>query len=328
VYNYGDGASHLLSAIISQATGRTTLDFAQEFLFGPLGITDVLWEGKGGLGFGGSGLRLTPRDMAKFGYLYLQEGTWDGERVISDDWVTRSTESHFSGHGYIAETESHIGGYGYHWWILPQTGVYYASGMYEQRVFVVPDLDVVVVFTANNRGRDITAGLMSHFIFPACSEARLQVYSKHGIAFEYPYGMLVEEMAFPGEEAISDSSGHVQFSFDYPFLEIVSVLWKTVDPTPELEAILAGFYATVEADGVEINEKGTIVRSMKDEYELAYQQFNLTEQGLQVRGVVGTWYSSELNRVYIFWHAIMAELVTQEDMLEKYQRHLESFVSD
>ncbi len=143
VLNYNSGISHLLSAIISQTTGEGTLNFAKEYLFEPIGITSViLWMSDSqGLRFGGWGLSLAPRDMAKLGLLYLQNGAWDGNQIIPTDYITASVESY-----YYWEPEA---GYGYHWWTAPELGCYFALGVGGQFVGVFPELDMVVVVTAN-----------------------------------------------------------------------------------------------------------------------------------------------------------------------------------
>ncbi|MFX0064121.1 MAG: serine hydrolase domain-containing protein [Candidatus Hermodarchaeota archaeon] len=158
---YSSGASHLLSAIIEQTTNYNTLEFANEFLFGPLGITDVdWWQDPQGIYYGGFGLYLRARDMAKFGYLYLNNGTWDSQQIVSADWVAKSTETAFlrgGGHGY-----------GYQWWTYPQLGIYYAIGLYDQSIFVVPDYNMVVVFTANiTSGSNPEHNLLFDYIIPA-----------------------------------------------------------------------------------------------------------------------------------------------------------------
>ncbi len=106
-FEYCNGASFLLSAIVQETTGMNALAFANEHLFGPLGIIDVQWlSNPQGITIGWSDLYLTPHDMAKIGYLYLNEGWWDGEQVVSADWVEASTREHISaktlqdGYGY------------------------------------------------------------------------------------------------------------------------------------------------------------------------------------------------------------------------------------
>jgi len=322
LYNYGDGASLLLSAIISEATGQTTLEFASEYLFDPLNITEVYWESKEDVYFAASGLHLTPRDMAKFGYLYLNNGTWDGKQIVSAAWVANSTEIHFRGPGYIAGNDAYIDGYGYQWWLMPQTGVYYAAGLYEQRIYVVPEKNLVMVFTANNRDVKITAGLMSRFIFPACTETLPEQYSKYGFSFNHPKGMTRREDGFK-EESASEVSGMVQFRFEYP-LEIVNVMWDTVASAPELVAVLEELIVWVERGGIEVNDRGSLFVSLKDGHEMVYQRFNVTEQGLPMTGIVGSWYCDKTARVYIFSYVTLPKFVIQQGLLAEFHRHLDS----
>ncbi len=80
-FNYSSGVSHLLAAIVQEATGTSALTFARTHLFEPLGISRVYWPSDPrGIIFGAGGLRLTPRDLGKFGQLYLQGGVWGGQR--------------------------------------------------------------------------------------------------------------------------------------------------------------------------------------------------------------------------------------------------------
>lgn len=139
---YNTGASHLLAAIVWKATGMSTLAFAEENLFGPLGIDHVSWyRDAAGWYRGGFDLILSTRSMAKFGYLYLNNGTWDGEQILSEEWVQDSIES------YTLLNQYH--GYGYQWHTDPEVGLYYAAGLYGQFIFVIPEHDIVVAFTSN-----------------------------------------------------------------------------------------------------------------------------------------------------------------------------------
>ncbi len=141
VLTYCTGASHLLSAIIQKTTGKTTLEFARKYLFDPLGISEAQWTyDHQNINHGGHGLSLTSRDMAKFGYLYLNNGTWNGKQILSTDWINKSSQTYNS-------FEDNVG-YGYQWWTSPQSNIYYASGLDGQRIYVVPENDMVVVFTA------------------------------------------------------------------------------------------------------------------------------------------------------------------------------------
>lgn len=151
VFNYNSGCSHLLAVILQEATGMPPLSFARQYLFEPLGITAVSWMRDGtGTNFGGGGLWLRPRDMAKFGQLYLQGGVWDGQQILPVDWV----EASISGPSY-----------GYQWWRLAGDA-YAALGYRGQRIVVYPDLDMVVVVTAD-QDSSTSQHLIDTFIVPA-----------------------------------------------------------------------------------------------------------------------------------------------------------------
>jgi len=146
VFKYCTACTHLLSAILSISTGMTARDFAQENLFGPLGISSDDWDWlttSYGYNKGGWAIYLTPRDMAKFGYLYLKHGEWDGNQIISSDWVRESTRRQ------IKLGDSQVEGYGYLWWVTNLQGhpAYYAAGHGGQYIYVLPTLDLVVVVT-------------------------------------------------------------------------------------------------------------------------------------------------------------------------------------
>jgi CubicO group peptidase (beta-lactamase class C family) len=138
-FKYCNPVPHLLSAIIQETTGLSTLAFAQEHLFGPLGISDVSWPSDPqGNNHGWGDLYLTPHDMAKLGYLYLNEGLWDDQRVLSASWVDAATS--IPGSVSLKDGEP---AYGYLWWLLPDS--YRADGRDGQMIHVFPEQDIVVV---------------------------------------------------------------------------------------------------------------------------------------------------------------------------------------
>ncbi|MFX0042482.1 MAG: serine hydrolase [Candidatus Hodarchaeota archaeon] len=150
-YRYNSGASHLLSAIIQQTTGKTTLEFAWEYLFEPLGFDehDIIWMADShGNAFGGIGLFLTPRNMAKLGQLYLSKGIWKGSRIISNQWIEISSRDHVEGiPGFIPLGA--LSGYGFQWWISEELNGYSAEGYEGKMIFVHPAKELVIVFTAD-----------------------------------------------------------------------------------------------------------------------------------------------------------------------------------
>jgi CubicO group peptidase (beta-lactamase class C family) len=176
-FQYNSAASHLLSAIITRSTGRCAQEFAAEHLFEPLGMAqpaanmrhtysqeEVFRNKAGGWpkdpqgnSIGGWGLVLKPRDMARFGYLYLNGGQWDGEQIIPQKWVEDSVSPHTPG-------------YGYQWWLRDVNGVFAFSavGQGGQHIFCVPQKDLVVVVASKlgSRWRDRWS-LLEEFVIPA-----------------------------------------------------------------------------------------------------------------------------------------------------------------
>jgi CubicO group peptidase (beta-lactamase class C family) len=176
-FEYCNGASFLLSAIIQETTGMSALEFANEHLFGPLGIIDVEWSfSPQGITIGWSDLHLTPHDIAKIGYLYLNEGRWDGEQVVSADWVKASTRKHIS-----AKTLQD--GYGYQWWV-DGSSIYMALGYSGQYIVVVPDKDMVVVFVSDLSENDfyVPQTLLNDFIIPAAKPLKPLPANPDGVA--------------------------------------------------------------------------------------------------------------------------------------------------
>ena len=148
VFTYNTSISHLLSIVLTKSTQTGTLDFAKQDLFEPLGMSSTYWhQGPQGYHIGGFGLGLSARDLAKFGFLYLNNGFWDGRSIVPEQWVKESTRPWMSaGHSLYGPMA-----YGYHWWITDVDGCfsYRAIGRRGQFIVVVPELDLVMVVTSN-----------------------------------------------------------------------------------------------------------------------------------------------------------------------------------
>ena len=179
---YNSGASHLLSAIIQRVSGMNTLDFAKQYLFEPLNIQNITWGyDPQGVYHGGGTMNMTSRDMLKIGYLYLNNGIWNGTQIFSSEWASRSS-SEYINLGTYDPSLSHAG-YGYQMWNIPSMGVYYAIGMYGQSIYIFPAYDLIVVFTATMydgvEPKDI---ILTEYIIPSIlddttqSDAVLQVF--------------------------------------------------------------------------------------------------------------------------------------------------------
>lgn len=144
-FNYDTGLTHLMSAVISETSGMATLEFARKYLFDPMGIKAGRWiRDPQGYNVGGSELELTPQDMAKFGYLYLQKGMWNGQQLVPREWVEGSLKNQVNGTSF----NNPVNEYGYWWWL--DKDYYFAWGWGGQYIIVNPKLDMVVVFTAIN----------------------------------------------------------------------------------------------------------------------------------------------------------------------------------
>ena len=164
-FNYCSGCSHVLSAVLQQTTDMNPRDFAEQYLFKPLGITNVRWDTDAeGIPIGGWGLQITPRDMAKLGYLYLHHGQWDGQQIVSAAWVENATRTH-------TETDGDLG-YGYQWWTHPSLAAYTALGRAGQTIFVVPELDLIIVTTAELDNHDPIFRLIEQYILPAVRDSQ------------------------------------------------------------------------------------------------------------------------------------------------------------
>lgn len=139
---YCSPAISLLSPILQQATGMSTLAFAQEYLFTPLGIHDVLWEtDPQGYNIGHGDLSLHPHDMAKLGLLFLQEGRWEDRQIVSRRWVQEARTAQ-------SETPGEEDPYGYGWWLTSDLeGVYRADGRNGQYIYILPSWNMILITT-------------------------------------------------------------------------------------------------------------------------------------------------------------------------------------
>ena len=144
---YSSGVTELFAEIIRKATGKQADADTAEHLFRPLGITRFYCKKTptGHPDMEGV-LYLTPRDLAKLGYLYLKDGVWDGRRILPEGWVASSTRRQSDPTGEDAAMK-----YGYQWWVLPGTTPAFAGiGYGGQLLVVVPSLELLAVFTGWN----------------------------------------------------------------------------------------------------------------------------------------------------------------------------------
>ncbi len=147
LFHYSTGASHVMSAVLTEATGMSTCEFAHRYLFEPLGIEAEFW-GVDPQGYftGGHSISMTAREIARLGQLFLNEGRWSGSQIIPGWWVAASTSPRIDiGNNYA--------GYGYYWWLnhIATYDMYSALGAGGQILHVIPELNLVMVTTHSFR---------------------------------------------------------------------------------------------------------------------------------------------------------------------------------
>jgi CubicO group peptidase (beta-lactamase class C family) len=178
-FAYSSGISLALGEIIHNVAKMPVDKFAAQNLFEPLGITDFYWSKyPGEIVQTGGGLFLRPRDMAKIGYLFLNEGRWQGKQIVSADWVKESTSNQVPAGQMPAAARAD--GYGYQWWLSSfdhegqSIASYSARGRGGQFILVAPSLQLVAVFTSppENELTFQPLDLMQRYILPAVMDKK------------------------------------------------------------------------------------------------------------------------------------------------------------
>lgn len=173
-FTYNTAATSAIGQAVENAIGMPLAEFANANLFYPMQITDAVWaRTPTGLPVGGSGLFLRARDLAKFGQLYLDNGAWQGQQLISADWIADTVVRRVD----ISSWASYSEAYGFQWWLddlsydFQPVETWVTSGYGGQYLFVIPSLDLVVAFTGHNYESGPGIGnlyrMMQEFILPA-----------------------------------------------------------------------------------------------------------------------------------------------------------------
>lgn len=175
-FNYNSGGMHLLSVILTKATGMPTSQYAQQVLFTPLGITSYKWEGlRDGYINGAAGLELTARDFAKLAVLWQQDGVWQSKRVLPAGWQSLAATSMQNPGRKLGGLA--LNGYGYGWWLTqsgnPGSPAQLAWGWGGQFALTIPDLEFTVITLADPQPSNVNQqegnimGLVYQQILPA-----------------------------------------------------------------------------------------------------------------------------------------------------------------
>jgi len=167
---YNSGASYMLSSIVKKVTGMTAHQYLKDRIYTPLNITGATWtENFEGVNMGASHLRMRTEDIAKFGQLYLQKGTWNGKQLISKEWVAAASSKQIENGKY---DNSWGYGYGYQFWLNPPGG-FRADGAFGQFSMVFPALDAVVAIASESVNTKTTMQIVWDILVPEMKEGKL-----------------------------------------------------------------------------------------------------------------------------------------------------------
>jgi CubicO group peptidase (beta-lactamase class C family) len=233
-FDYDSGTWHLLSAILAKKTGASTLDYARQRLFTPLGITDVAWRNDPqGITIGGYGLFMRPRDMAKIGYLHLHGGQWAGQQLLPAPWVDKF--QHASVDMRLGTTPSFR--YANGWWSIPDKNAHIAVGFLRQLIVVLPDVDMVAVVTGRGLYRfpplidRLTGAVKSESALPVDAVASARLAARiNDAATEKPYEV---GPASPLARVISGKS----YRFGMNAFGLKSLRLDLESPTPAYDSL-------------------------------------------------------------------------------------------
>ncbi len=171
-FKYNTPATFMLSAIVQKQTGQSVRDYLQPRLFEPLGIAPPVWNTNWqGISLGGYGLSVRTEDIARFGQLYLQNGKWNGQQLIPQDWVQLATSRQVSnGSNPKSDWDQ---GYGFQFWRC-RNNAYRGDGAFGQYCVVLPEQDAVIVITSGLKDMQGMMNLIWEKLLPAFELKRVK----------------------------------------------------------------------------------------------------------------------------------------------------------
>ena len=299
---YNSAATYMLSAIIQKVTGGTLLEYLTPRLFEPLGITNPEWDSDpDGINIGGWGLNVRTKDIASLGQLYLQKGTWNGERLISEAWVEEATSLQTS-NGSSPDSDWDQG-YGYQFWQC-RYGLYRGDGAFGQYCIVMPEQDVVVAITSGTNDMQAIMNLVWDHLLPAFQENALP-------ADENSYSSLknkLSELAMSTTEGentsdIAESISGKEYELEENVLGMKSMLFELSETDHSI--IFEGQDETITVPvGFKSTEKG----------EMLFPQY-----GKQPVETTGAWISNNTYKMRMYYFEtpfnINMDFIFSEDVL-------------
>ncbi len=170
-FQYNTPATFMLSAIVQKTTGQTVVEYLKPRLFDPLGIENPQWDANPeGISLGGYGLHVRTEDIAKFGQLYLQKGQWNGQQLLSPEWIALATSKQVSnGSDPVKDWDQ---GYGFQFWRCRHNG-FRGDGKDGQFCIVLPEQDAVIAITAHTGDMQSELNVVWDFLLPAFTDKAL-----------------------------------------------------------------------------------------------------------------------------------------------------------
>ena len=169
---YNTAATYMLSAIITQLTGESLLDYLRPRLFDPLGIQNPIWESDPrGVSLGGTGLHIQTEEIARFGQMYLQKGMWQGQRILPETWIAEATQA-TSDNSNTESNPDWTVGYGYQFWRC-RNNAYRADGAFGQYCIVMPEQDAVLTIISGVRDMQAVLDKVWKHLLPAMKPGSL-----------------------------------------------------------------------------------------------------------------------------------------------------------
>lgn len=173
-FMYNTLATYLLSAIVQKATGQKLIDYLTPRLFNPLGISAVDWEENNkGINTGGWGIRVKTEDMAKLGLLYLNNGKYNGQQILSSEWVKEATSKQIEQKPDTTQaakdSSDWLQGYGYQFWRC-RHNAFRGDGAFGQYIVMMPEQDAVVIITSESLDLQDDLNMIWRNLLPAFSD--------------------------------------------------------------------------------------------------------------------------------------------------------------
>lgn len=220
---YSSATSFMLSAIVTKVSGQTLHELLDDRVLRRMGMDSVQWDfAPGGYNSGGNGLSCTTEDSLKFGVLHLQRGVWEGQQLLSSQWVEEATRNQvedvwmgeFDGKQYLprdkANANSKREGYGYQWW-MTRNGGYLASGVFGQQCIVLPAQNTVIAFTSGLRlGEKRLQAALWEQLYPGLGRS-----ADAPEAAQAQLDALLDNLRLPELDGACHSSAHEQLAGRY-----------------------------------------------------------------------------------------------------------------